>query len=188
MKKLMFIVAAALALCANAARFNWEVDTINDPSSGNPSTGFLVYFFDANASGTSISDANTALASKDTTTINTFLSKGYEADDLTDGGWTMGSTANTYGNSETANGYLVVFNADTVAGADYAFVSGTESGTTGPLGQAGSISFGDLDDTATLSNWTAISGGGSGGGGVPEPTSGLLLVLGGAMLALRRRR
>ncbi len=27
-----------------------------------------------------------------------------------------------------------------------------------------------------------------GGGGVPEPTSGLLLVLGGAMLALRRRR
>ena len=26
------------------------------------------------------------------------------------------------------------------------------------------------------------------GGGVPEPTSGLLLVLGGAMLALRRRR
>ena len=36
-----------------------------------------------------------------------------------------------------------------------------------------------------ITGWTAISGG---GGDIPEPTSGLLLVLGGAMLALRRRR
>lgn len=35
---------------------------------------------------------------------------------------------------------------------------------------------------------TAQSGGGGGSSDVPEPTSGLLLVLGGAMLALRRRR
>ena len=43
-------------------------------------------------------------------------------------------------------------------------------------------------DTTDLASagWTKSSGGGS--GGVPEPTSGLLLVLGGAMLALRRRR
>ena len=36
------------------------------------------------------------------------------------------------------------------------------------------------------STWTDTSGGGS--GGVPEPTSGLLLLVGGAMLALRRKQ
>ncbi len=34
----------------------------------------------------------------------------------------------------------------------------------------------------------AFGGGGSGGGDVPEPTSGLLLLVGGAMLALRRKQ
>ena len=53
-----------------------------------------------------------------------------------------------------------------------------------------SMSFDIEDDTASFSNWTVnLAGSGGGGtGGVPEPTSGLLLVLGGAMLALRRRR
>ena len=41
--------------------------------------------------------------------------------------------------------------------------------------------------TWTVSGITPV-GGGSGGSDVPEPTSGLLLALGGAMLALRRRR
>ena len=183
MKKLMFIAVAALTFGVNAAACAWDVDTINDPSSGSSSTGFLVYFFDANTTGASISDANTALASKDTATINTFLGKGFQADDLTDDGYTSGLTGDAYGNSQVIEGYLVIFNADTVAGADYAFVmSATESATTGAIGQSANISFGDLDDTATLSNWTKISG------GVPEPTSGLLLALGGAMLALRRKR
>ena len=181
MKKLMFIAVAALAFCANAATCEWDVDTINDPSSGSASTGFLVYFFDANATGTSISDANTALASKNVSTITTFLSNGWQGDD-TDDGYSSGGTADVFGNSQDIDGYLVIFNASTVAGADYAFVSDTETGTTGGIGQSASISFGDIDATATLANWTKISG------DVPEPTSGLLLVLGGAMLALRRRR
>lgn len=35
---------------------------------------------------------------------------------------------------------------------------------------------------------TIVAGGGGGGGGVPEPTSGLLLLMGAAMLGLRRKR
>ena len=85
MEKLMFIAVAALAFCANAATCEWDVDTINDPSSGSASTGFLVYFFDANATGTSISDANTALASKNVSTITSFLSNGWQGDDTDDG-------------------------------------------------------------------------------------------------------
>ena len=184
MKKLMFIAVAALAFCASAASCDWTVDTINDPSSGSGAESFLVYFFDANAAGTSISDANTALASKNVATINTFLAQGVEGM-LTDGGYSEG-TMTGLANSYTVGGYLVIFDAETVAGAEYAYVSSVENGTTGGLGQKATISFGDLDATATLSNWTQISGGGS--GDIPEPTSGLLLLVGGAMLALRRRR
>ena len=50
-------------------------------------------------------------------------------------------------------------------------------------------------DAGVPSTWTVsgitktpVGGGGGGGSGVPEPTSGLLLALGGAMLALRRKR
>ena len=183
MKKLMFIAAAALVFCANAAICNWDVDTVYNPSTGDTSTGFLVYYFDADTAGTSVSDANTALASKNAATINAFLANGYAADDVTDDGSTGGFTPDIYGNGATVNAYLVIFNADSVASADYAFVSGIESGATGGLGQSANISFGDLDDTATLANWTKISS-----GGIPEPTSGLLLLVGGAMLALRRKR
>ena len=49
------------------------------------------------------------------------------------------------------------------------------------------VDYATLETLATSSNWSTMSGG-SGGTDVPEPTSGLLLVLGGAMLALRRRR
>ena len=180
MKKLVFIAVAALAFGANAAYASWDVDTINNPSGGT-ATGFLVYFFDANTAGTSISDANTALASKNTATINAFLNNGWQGDDADDG-YSSGVTDDVFGNSQDVDGYLVIFNAGTVASAEYAFVSGIETGTTGPLGQFAPISFGDLDNTATLANWTKISG------DIPEPTSGLLLLVGGAMLALRRKR
>ena len=39
------------------------------------------------------------------------------------------------------------------------------------------------------SDWSTMTAGGGGGqGGIPEPTSGLLLLVGGAMLALRRKQ
>ncbi len=37
-------------------------------------------------------------------------------------------------------------------------------------------------------NWVAIKSSGGGGEGVPEPTSGLLVIVGGALLALRRKQ
>ena len=40
----------------------------------------------------------------------------------------------------------------------------------------------------TASSLTSFSGGSGGGGDIPEPTSGLLLLVGGAMLALRRKQ
>lgn len=45
------------------------------------------------------------------------------------------------------------------------------------------VDFGDPDGWAEISTSTAWQG-----GGVPEPTSGLLLLVGGSLLALRRKR
>ena len=45
-----------------------------------------------------------------------------------------------------------------------------------------------LNDSLSSSNITVSGKSFGGGGDVPEPTSGLLLLVGGAMLALRRRR
>ena len=180
MKKLVFIASAVLAFCANAASCAWDVDTIYDPSTGKGSTGFLVYYFDADATPTG--DATAALGSKNLATINAFLAGGYEADDLTDDGYTAGNPGGIYGNSQDVNAYLVVFNASTVEGATHAFVSAVESDKTGALGQPASISFGDLDASASLSNWTPITS------DIPEPTSGLLMLVGLGALSLRRRR
>ena len=41
---------------------------------------------------------------------------------------------------------------------------------------------------STTHTYAAFTGGGQGGGDVPEPTSGLLLLVGGALLGLRRKR
>ena len=54
------------------------------------------------------------------------------------------------------------------------------------LVSAGYVSFGADDVTAVTMAATAANMGA--GGAVPEPSSGLLLLMGGAMLALRRRR
>ena len=124
-----------------------------------------------------------ALQSKDFS----FLTGAREAE--VDGGEVKGYITGL-GNSQTVTGYMVLFNSDDTATATYAYVTGVQSGSTTALGGGGQINFDIEDDTASFSNWTVnLAGSGGGGtGGVPEPTSGLLLVLGGAMLALRRRR
>ena len=53
------------------------------------------------------------------------------------------------------------------------------------------VAFYELSDDSGNSSLSWKPGGvsgGSSGGGVPEPTSGLLLLVGGAMLALRRKQ
>ena len=78
--------------------------------------------------------------------------------------------------------------ADYKGEGKYAYV---ESGTSvGEYRMVGT----DVENYATMVSGTWVDNIANGGpwtelkGGVPEPTSGLLLVLGGAMLALRRRR
>ena len=102
------------------------------------------------------------------------------------GGAASGTTPGWFGNKETVNAFAVVFNNADHLSADYAYVTPLASGTTGAEGQTATPKF-TGEDSWDPSLWTAV-GGAPTPTPTPEPTSGLLLLLGVAGLALRRRR
>ena len=72
----------------------------------------------------------------------------------------------------------LIFNADNIADATHVYVTDVKTAATGANGQAANFAFGALTGTQNAANWQAV----------PEPTSGLLMLVGLAGLALRRRR
>ena len=174
MKKLLIALSVALVgFAVQAASANWYVENIYEyGSSTTLANDYVVYFFDAN--DCSVAKATSDIAAGDFS----FVSKGYAAEYQADGEAAV--TAGSYGNSVDITSYYVVFNASTIAAATQAYISATDVGTTGAAGQAASFAF-DASATASASNWASTAA-------VPEPTSGLLLLLGMAGLALKRKR
>ena len=187
MKKLIIAVAIGLlGVVGNAAQALWDLDTVYaSDGSGETADGYLVYYFDTMK--LSIADAQANLAANDFS----FLSKGAQAYDLLDAGYAEGSSGAIYNAKDDVNGYLVIFDAGAADSATAAFISGTETAKINDLGANVNLSFGDLDDSISSDNWIQL-------GStpptpptppvVPEPTSGLLLLLGAAGLALRRKQ
>ena len=172
MKKLIVAIAiAAIGVVANAASADWSAADLYGYNTGAyaPSS-YLIYAFDTSA--LSKSDAIAQFSAADFSKI----SAGFAADDY-DSGEAVGSITG-YENGAPVNAYLVVFNSDDTSTATYMFVSDVESTSIGVAGQSAYPAF-DLSASATASNWTAVA---------PEPTSGLLLLLGMAGLALKRQR
>ncbi len=176
MKKLIIMLVGAIATCvASAAAVEWEAYDIMNKADGVAANNCIVYWFDA--SKYELANATADLNKGDTSFVGTY---GIAADELTDStGFTYGTDISGYDNSQTVNAYLVIFDAATVDSASYAYITGTEQATTGASGQTATIYFESLSGTATASNWIATA--------APEPTSGLLLLLGMAGLALRRK-
>ena len=191
MKKLMFMLVAAIAATmVQGAAWSWSSDgaAASAPNGGSALAGANIYLFFGYAS---TGDANTA--------------KGNLLASLRGGnaisGYTQSATLNSSGVLESQDftggtGKLYAFAvilADDASGNSYMQMTANKNATGADVGTANlffnginttTIKASDLTTTGTAAGWYMYKQ----ASGVPEPTSGLLLVLGGAMLALRRRR
>lgn len=161
MKKLVLTIAVfALAFAANAAATDWKFTSAAMKGADLTSaySGDVAIW----AVGGDLAEAT--LVTTLSTTTGTISNKSFSSDLF---------TADT-----TYNFYYVL--TGTKDGVEYTLTSAQKSVTAVTVG-SGTIGFGNQASfTSNASNWTAAA--------VPEPTSGLLLLLGVAGLALRRKQ
>ncbi|MGN0889819.1 MAG: PEP-CTERM sorting domain-containing protein [Kiritimatiellia bacterium] len=186
MKKMIIMaLVAACAIVAQAATCSWTVTNVYAGNSTDKSTG-IAYFLT-----TSMLPDASALSGKSADEITAALGSAYSFKPTTAGTYSV-VAANAIDNATLGlqdgtsyTGYLLIFNADTVADATSFFTTGMKDFKTLEGANNMAIQFG-TQKTASQQAWSGSVGGG--GGDVPEPTSGLLLLIGGAMLALRRKQ
>ena len=188
MKKLLMVVAIGLAaISANAAAYTW-----------NASSGRL---FDGLGSATANRYAGTgylfnAATVSQAAILTAFTSAGGVTDTLTSalatGTFSSGrapESAEFAGPDANFTAYFVVFGKDG-SGNDAIYISDTTTGEYTSVG-TGAVEFGQQNAYSSV-GFKDTSAGYAGAGwyaaSVPEPTSGLLMLLGMAGLALRRRR
>ncbi len=182
MKKLMFMLAAvAVAACTQAASVNWTCTNVKD-GDGNAISG-VAYFINA---ATLSQDAFKALDGADA--FNTALSGMYSYTPATAGKYTVAATdavANsTLGLSDATaySVYLAVFDTATITDTSKYYLTEVKPLTTMSGTDSASLKWGSQSTASQAAGaWGSVSP-------VPEPTSGLLMLIGMAGLALRRRR
>ena len=186
MKKVIVSIAVAIAaVCGHAATVNWTCTNVYAGNSTDKSTG-IAYF----VTTATLADAS-SLSGKSADEITAALGSSYKFLPSAAGTYSV-TAANAVENSalgltaaSSVTAYLVIFNGATIADSTSFFATGTKTFTTMEGANNVSVSFG-TQKTASQAPWSGSIGGG--GGDVPEPTSGLLLLIGGAMMALRRKQ
>ena len=173
MKKMMvFIAALACAMGLQAAQIQWggaiAADAAQSATLPAGTQAFLLWSDSAISQPASF-DGKTGL-------VSTYTLTGNDSD-----AWAFSATYDKPG--ADVNGFYAVLVQN---GDKYSFFNaGQVTGTTAASAPT------DLRVNGDWSGNTALTDGGfvvAQGGGVPEPTSGLLLLIGGAMLALRRKQ
>lgn len=178
MKKILIIAAVlATAAMANAASVNWTANTIYSPGTSTTAAQLLFCF---DSSVYSYATAQAAVASGKTDFLANALNPA--GNKSTSTGKLTANGVGTVENGSAMTGYMVILNAETIEAATKMVITAEMTGTaSGATGTAGKMSFGSLGElTGNAANWQTVS--------VPEPTSGLLMLLGIAGLALKRRR
>lgn len=184
MKKLIIFAAAAFIACAsNAAVANWRFGAANVYAGSSEKYSGTAYVFDsAVITMSALYDAVVA--------DSTYLSgNAIASKDVVSGAITAVSTVVdfSYGNAGSSyNLYFAILDGDKIYFSNEKSVTGNGSAA------GASLAFGTQNNNTTTFSATAPSGTGFAGAGhwssVPEPTSGLLLLLGMAGLALKRKQ
>jgi len=176
MKKLIVVLAAiAMGFIAQAAQVNWTMSGITNSPDANKTSGWVAYLVSASKYDTFLTKSGSALVE--------YVTGNYLYTSTTQSGgkgqYVINSTDGNYSEGDKEIAFLVLFNnADATKATYYANTKTLESGAVGSAGADISLAFGA--QSSATSGWTAVS--------VPEPTSGFLILLGMAGLALRRRR
>ena len=195
MKKLMFAcVAVAMAAVTHGATINWTITNVYSPSdsTAKAATGSAtaLLFVTANTTDvttgipvTTLAAVQSALAAGDFAGLSSLAAVNKTNNAL--GGFT-GATGLTGFSSGSLTAFAVVFDSDDISKANnYYFVSGGAEKTATFTSATGAkpLAWGDQTSiTQAAGAWTSTTT------SVPEPTSGLLMLLGMAGLALRRKR
>jgi len=184
MKKLMIALATvAMAAGVQAAAWSWGSDSAAvTPGGSDPLSGANIYLFFGYASS---GDANTAKANVLSSLRAGNAISGYTESATLDAAGKLATTEFT--GPEGKKYAFAVILADDAAGNSYMFQSANKNATAMDVGTAAlqftisSTTLKDLDTTGTGAGWYMTAA-------APEPTSGLLLLLGMAGLALKRKR
>ena len=184
MKKLMVMLAAvAMAVGAQAASVYWTCTYVATAPESYVDGG-LAYFVNA----ATLSQADLlAAGDKGADALSAALSSSYSYKGGTDGKYSV-AKADAIENSKLglADGaagnqaYLVIFDSATITGDSKFYMTEVKEFATYSGTEVSQIKWGDQEDRSSAAGaWTAVA---------PEPTSGLLMLVGLAGLALRRRR
>ena len=183
MKKIMIALAAvAMAACAQAASLNWMISAT--PAYGgdaNPN-GYAVYLFLTAAGGDygvdTVTTAAITAALGSTTSFATFVDDNAAVTkSLNAGGGVFGATGfngNNFGAGDSLSAVAVIIDAANIADATAYMITTEQSVSWTSATGAMQLTYG----AQSANTWQAI----------PEPTSGMLLLLGMAGLALRRKK
>ena len=185
MKKLIIALAAVvMAACANAAAWAWTSSgsVAVTPGGADPLSGANIYLFSgyANSAAANTAKGNLLASLREGNAISGYTQSAILSAD--------GSLAESAFTGETGKLYaFAVILADDAAGNSYMFQSANKNATGADVGTAtlafdiSSTTLKALDVTGTGAGWYMTAA-------APEPTSGRLLLLGVAGLALKRKR
>ena len=177
MKKLMMVVAIVCAATfANAAQMAWGITVVGATPDKAAAAGWVCYFMDGSTYST--------FTGLDASEVGAYAAANYLYSATTASGRTgvnASATSGTYSAGDSVSGYMVIFDNASATAADYYAYTTLDTKT---VPGAGALAFNKT--FAETSGWTATSGGSQ--SDVPEPTSGMLMLIGLAGLALRRRR
>ena len=187
MKKLIIAsIAAAIGLAVNAATVDWQIQITGATAADAYQTGYTAYLVNAAAWDAATITAATFTDNTivlDSTTFNSGTGKSSKTYTTIASGTTIGARSvdvSTLTEGNTLNVYYVILNGNADPNT-YTAIADTLTGRSA----TGETALGANYSQAKSSlSWSPVGGTSP----VPEPTSGLLMLLGVAGLALRRRR